>query len=547
LTPRARDAALVAFTWIAVVALYLGVGVWDHDVWAPVEPTVAGITWEMQSSGDLAVPRINGEHAFLDTPPLYYWLALAAARVSGSLDPGTLRLPAALLGVLGLGLVYGIARRAYGVQAACAAMLLAASTGLYWDLVHRAGTDVAGTIFAFVGFALHARSLEAAPERIARWDAALALVVAASFYAKNLFTGFVVLPVVAVDLVRRGELRRLVRLFLWTGLLGLVLALPWAIALHREGGWPFVRIALVDNTIGRLLPLESFVGLSDRINDAWIAEKEPYHFYLPLLFLYPTPWAPIAIVALVRLLSRGPWSELQRFLLVGLVAVPLVLSLSSAKSTDYLSPILFFVFLLLADLAAEVLAAPSRLRRWELWTIVGNLALVGAAGAVTPLALAIAFSRWWVLLFLPLTLAAGFSLAARLRARGPDRAWYLGYGVCLVAITFLALRVALPEVDARKSVRPFFEAVERELDGRALWTTFDDVYRLPLVNYSLERRVPVLPVDQVAARLSSPEPAGVVLRPSEVATLGALPGTFTLGTGDDRYLFIANGRPASTP
>lgn len=62
--------------WAAVLGvlflLYLAVGVADHDVWKPTEPTVAGIVWNMVDGRGLAVPRVN-DFAYLEKPPLYYW------------------------------------------------------------------------------------------------------------------------------------------------------------------------------------------------------------------------------------------------------------------------------------------------------------------------------------------------------------------------------------------------------------------------------------------------------------------------------------------
>ena len=39
-----------------VVALYLGVGVFDHELWPPGEQAMAGVTWSMLHDGDLVVP-----------------------------------------------------------------------------------------------------------------------------------------------------------------------------------------------------------------------------------------------------------------------------------------------------------------------------------------------------------------------------------------------------------------------------------------------------------------------------------------------------------
>ena len=64
-----------------LIALYLGVGVFDHELWAPTEQAVAGVAWEMFRTGHLLVPSINGL-PYLEKPPLAYllpWLGFEVA------------------------------------------------------------------------------------------------------------------------------------------------------------------------------------------------------------------------------------------------------------------------------------------------------------------------------------------------------------------------------------------------------------------------------------------------------------------------------------
>src|SRR5262249_13553925 len=78
---------------------YLCVGVFDHELWPPTEPAMAGVAWEMYQSGDLTIPQINGM-AYLEKPPLAYVLSWAAFVLGGGPSAGLLRLPAALAGVV---------------------------------------------------------------------------------------------------------------------------------------------------------------------------------------------------------------------------------------------------------------------------------------------------------------------------------------------------------------------------------------------------------------------------------------------------------------
>lgn len=510
--------ALEAWTGLAVLVLYLGVGTFDHGIWSPVEPTVAGVTWGMWESGELAVPRINLEHPFLDTPPLYFWMAVASASTLGELSPGAIRLPAVLLGLASLAIVFWIARRAYGARVACITVLFAAVTGMFWDLAHRAATDAAGTAFAFFAFGAFARSLEEDEPDRRRWDGLVALVLAASFYGKNLYTLFVAFPVIGVTLLVRREVRRLVRLALATAAGTVLLALPWAWALYDAGGGEYVRIALVDNTVGRLLPLEAFQpdGV-DPINDAWIAERESWAYYVLPMFAYPLPWTPLVLVAAVRIFrSRARWSALRTFLMIGLAGVPLVLSLSSAKSTDYLAPVLFFVFLLVADVVAAWIEDSDEFPPWQRRVLVGNVVVLAGATSFAPLvAAALTEHAWPAFLGLPI-IAAGWWLVSRVRHEPADGIWLSRSGLVVVTGVAVFLFWGVPGLDGQKNSGPFFEAIRPDLEGRALHTTFRDAYRLPLVNYSLRRAVPFVSRDRVVEVLSADAPAAVLVPVEEL-------------------------------
>jgi len=99
----AGQPAVAPWRWALLAALLVGayflVGVFDHDVWNPTEPAVAGVVWEMRAHGDLAIPHINGL-PYLEKPPLYYWAAWLCCKAGGAVSAGLLRLPAAVFGFL---------------------------------------------------------------------------------------------------------------------------------------------------------------------------------------------------------------------------------------------------------------------------------------------------------------------------------------------------------------------------------------------------------------------------------------------------------------
>jgi 4-amino-4-deoxy-L-arabinose transferase-like glycosyltransferase len=541
-------------TFCGIAVLYLAVGVFDHEVWSPTEPTVAGIVWNMVAHGDLAVPRIN-DIAYLEKPPLYYWLAWGAAKVAGGLNAGTLRLPAALLGVLCLALLYAPVRRRHGEDVACATLLLAATSGAFYEIAHRASTDMAAVFFAFLCFALFARTLpvddETPAPRALLWDVSLAAALAISFYAKNFFTFLIVLPPIAVHQLIERRFRRILVLAGLTALFTVALVTPWALALGRAGGDEYLRVVFFDNTVGRFFTIENYGAFEPRpLSDAFTAEKgESPFFYLARLPVLALPWILVFGVACVALARRArPIGSYARFLAIGFATVPLVLSLSSSKVSEYLLPAFFFVPLISAEFLGELRETGRGMSPWERRLVLINLVAVGALAAVAPLILSpLRHAAWILALALP-TLGAAALLVARYRKRGLDAPWLLAYGGFVALAAALALALAIPLLEARKSYGPFFESARREMAGRPVVTTFFGDHGLPLITYYLERRVPVVSLEEVFARLQADAPVAALVSVDEYERyrerFDAVPGvTENALRGGNRIVYVANGRP----
>jgi 4-amino-4-deoxy-L-arabinose transferase-like glycosyltransferase len=480
---------LVAASALALL-LTLCVGIFDHEIWSPTEPAVAGVVWNMVDRGHWAAPMI-GDAFYLEKPPLYYWLGALACAAAGRLDAGLLRLPAALAGLGALALVGWIVRRRHGDDAAAVAVLLGATAIPILELAHRATPDVLALFFAFLGFALYARG--------SRWDWALAAALAASFYAKNFFVLFVVAPPIAVDLLLQREWRRGLRLGLaMLGFSALFIA-PWALALHDAGGAQALRVVFVDNTVGRLVDVaaEARPALGP-LNDAWTAERDgPLWTYLLNLPAIAAPWTLAAVAALPLLFRSEGRDAHRRFLGIALVTVPVVLTLASSRNSAYLRPLAWVPLLAVAELLV------SPLRRWQRVLLDVNLWLVLAAVAGVAVALAVRFAGPASLGWAALCIAGALAVARWQRTP---------FGVAAFAAAGLAgsLFLAVPHVDAQRSTAAFFAAARDEVEGRAVYATRIDDRRYPLLTWYLRRPVPVLESRAEAiARLAGGEPAGI--------------------------------------
>ncbi len=506
---------------LAILVLAVGVGIFDHDLWAPTEPTVAGVVSGMFRGEGLAVPRIHG-FAYLEKPPLYYWAAWLCAKVRGELAAGVLRLPSALFGLGSLLAVARTARRFHGEAIAWAVALLGATTYSLCEVFHRACTDAAATFGAFAAFSAFAASLHpdvaADPRRVRRADVVFAAVLALSFYAKNFYTFLVVLPPVVAFLVVKGEPRRIGRLALLCAVALAVAVLPWCVALYRAGGTEGLRTVFFDNTFGRFLDLRrSAHGAFPRLDDAIAAEKGHSSLdYLGAVFYLPLPWTPLFVAASVRAFVARGGDDLQRFLRIAVLAMPIALLLSTSRVASYLLPILWPALMLVAGWLAEISAA-SRATRTDRAVLAANVALAFLILAAVPVAARSGIGTSAAVAIAAIVLGAG--VLAWFTRRAPD-ARFLGDSAAFLAFGYaLAATFLVPALDREKSFRPFFEEIRPDLEGRRLATSIVDDMRLPLVDYYVGRSVEVLAPEAADDFLRGRDRAALFVRVKDLPSL----------------------------
>lgn len=508
--------------WAAALGLvYLGVGVFDHDVWPPAEPAVAGVTWEMATYGDLAVPRINGM-PYLEKPPLVYLLGLASGKLLGGLDAGRLRLPITLLGLASLALLFWTARRLYGEQIAAICSLLCAANPTFYLMTHRAASDGVALFFVFLCFSLFLCTLDRSegtgtdpvPGRRAWWDLAFCAALALSFYAKNFFTYLIIVPPIAIFLLRTHQLRRLVRIGACSLALTLLALAPWSLALYRRGGLEFLRIVFFDNTFGRFFTISSTASFHlQPLNDAFVVQKGFSRFEAFEAFgIELLPWALLELAALWSLfLERHGKSECRSFLRIAFVSILLAVTIPASRSLNYYLPLVFVLVLASGEFLRDLFAERERAARWRRWALGMNLGVVAIGAALAPAGVALALRRaGFAALLLP-NVAVLVWLALSFRTRSLDAGSTLAYVAFVLCAGVLTLGAAIPAIDARSSWRPFFDGIRQEAEGRRLYSTELNDRHLPAMEYYLGRRLEIL--DQptaLAEALQAKERVGVV-------------------------------------
>lgn len=466
-----RDLALLLFAG----ALLLVSAAAAVDVFNPDEPREAEITREMGVSGDLVVPRFDG-CAFLEKPPLFYWCALAAARIPFGIPELAMRLPsiAAALGLLGI--VYLLGRELFDRRTGRAAAALLLTTFQFWWLGKRALLDM--TLAFFVGAVMLAFLLgHRRPARRARWFLIGGMAGAGAVLTKGLIGLLIPGIAIAAYLLWRREARVLVS---WPVLAAALVPLAamgaWvALLAQRPEGACFVREFLVENHVRR------FVG------GGYGGHRQPVWYYLESLATDFQPWIlflPSALTALWPGWRRPTEAERDpgdhrgsvAFLVAWLLPPLVVLSVASSKRSIYLLPLAPALALLVAGWwRAPEVRSPGRGRstRWAtvpalILAAIGLLVAVGLPFAIAALlaggeGLGVR-GHWEALARDPSGIPVGAALFLAIvalallwrRRRGRAAA---GAVLAVFALLFVVGTVLIPIAGPRLSARAFGEAI----------------------------------------------------------------------------------------
>ncbi len=499
-----------------LLALYLVVGVFDHGIRPPTEPTVAGIVWNMAYDSELAVPKINGI-PYLEKPPLYYWAALLMnAPFEKFYDP-LIRLPAVLFGVASLFLLYWVARSKFSDSVAAIVALLGGTSYLFYLLSHRASTDMAAVFFSFLCFSLFAQNLHARgpTHKVLFWDLLFCLLLSVSFFAKNFYTYLIVVPPVFLFLLWTRQFRRVSIIVGALTFFSVLVISPWAYSIYKSGGWEYLRMAFIDNTLGRFFsfPLIDTSELGP-LNDAYYVERgKTPGYYLGAFGYILLPWVFIALGAIGNLFKT--WrtlNDFQKFLICSLVAIPAVLQLSSSKVTEYLVPVLFSVWLTVGDYLQRVFDEELSVSAWMKSLFSINISIVALINLIAPVWL-LATTGDMVLILWVVVAVYIFVFWVWSARDHWLRDVYLNRFLAAVSVNSMLFAGALfPILDRDDSFRYFFSEIEDRIEGRALYTNILNDRRLPLINYYLDRKVKVVQDAQELQRLlAGSDPVAIIV------------------------------------
>lgn len=352
---------------LGLACLCLSLYVWGLSAlpfYTKGQPREATVVWEIATHGEWILPLRNG-HIIPSKPPLFHWLGALASLFGGEPNELTIRLPSALLAILGVLLTYYAGVALWGVEAGLLAGIILATSFEWFRAATTARVDMTLSVF-MVAAVLSFWS----GYRAGRFDWTHVLgfygLAGLASLAKGPVGGVLPGLIVGVFLLLRRDIGFLRRMHVFSGgLLYLGVAGSWYGLALWQGGEAFFEKQILKENVLRFISSGA----------AGAGHEHPFYYFLPNLFMGMAPWSfflPPLVYFLYRSCER--WAQHQfLFPLVWFATVFVFYSASSSKRSVYILPLYPAAALLLG-------AWWQALRRGEVELPRGFERLIQAAG-----------------------------------------------------------------------------------------------------------------------------------------------------------------------
>jgi 4-amino-4-deoxy-L-arabinose transferase-like glycosyltransferase len=279
-----QDLLVLTLAFIILFGAFLG----SRPLTVPDEGRYAEIPREMLSTGDYVTPRINGVKYF-EKPPFFYWMQTASYHALG-INEWAIRLPNALMALLGVLMVYGTARTLYTRRTGLLAAATLGTFGLYSAMAHMVTLDMTLSTLVTATFCcfLLGNQYPAGPRRN-RFMWAMYFFAALATLTKGMMGIAFPCMVIFTWILFTAQWREIKTYCLPTGFLLLTaITLPWHILAQIKNP-EFFKYYIVDQQILRYL--------TD-------AEKrsQPFWFLPSVLFGGLFPWTGFMLPAILSVL-----------------------------------------------------------------------------------------------------------------------------------------------------------------------------------------------------------------------------------------------------
>jgi 4-amino-4-deoxy-L-arabinose transferase-like glycosyltransferase len=318
------DVAAIVALAAAVCLFHLG----SFGLWEPDEARYAEIAREMLQSGNLLVPHLNYV-AYVEKPPLLYWLTLLSFRIFG-VSEFAARLPVALSAIAGILATYFFALHAFGRRHAILAAAILATTPLYALMAQVLTTDMTLTALVTIAtFSLYLHWQEGG-----RWCWIAYVAMGLAVMTKGPVGAAIPILSMLIWLALNRDLRGAIAKFRTIPgfVLMALIAAPWfAMMTIREPG--FADFYFVGEHLRRAF-------------EADYSHSEAFYFYLPVLAIGLLPWTMLVPFLTWR---EGPRNPARSFCVVAAGVTVVAFSCASAKLIPYILPAVPPLAVLIAD------------------------------------------------------------------------------------------------------------------------------------------------------------------------------------------------------
>ncbi len=338
--------SMVAFLVLLVVCCGMLASNLSYPLIEPDESRYVQVAMEMVETGDWVTPKLNGV-AYLDKPPLLYWMTATSMSVLGVNETAS-RLPTVFAAMLTVLMCFLVGQRLVGSRAAwCGSISLLLCGGFVLAgrfVVMDALLTCCTTICFLAGY------LAIANDRV-NWRWWLLASVACGFGVLTKGPVALVLcvpPLFAIQWISSDK--RALRLSHWAalGALTVLMSAPWFVAVSNANP-DFVSHFFLKHNLSRFASGFNHV--------------QPFWFYIPVVFAGMFPASMLLPTLAVFLLGRSEAYRQHRtkdlgFLVVAAVWVVGFFSLSSSKLPTYILPALPLLSLLLGSMFEHCVIRP---------------------------------------------------------------------------------------------------------------------------------------------------------------------------------------------
>src|SRR3989338_6831102 len=312
---------LVLFSFII---FFTGIG--DYGLLDKDEPRYAVCALEMLENNNWIIPKFNFQDRFYK-PALFYWLIIIAYKIFG-INAFTSRLPSGICAVLCVLFTCYVARVVFGKKTAFISGIILASSIEFILLGRRAATDMALCFFfsaslysLFLGYYIKDFKIKILWTILAGVFSGLSVLIKGPVG--------LILPLVILTLflaLRKSFDLRHVKIYFVICLFGILVSLPWYLAVHNATGGQFTKEFFFEHNLKRFT---SVVG----------EHPGPFWFYVPVVLGGFMPWTLFFIDAVIHLFKRvlkKSFNKLLLFSFVWIVTVFLFFSFSTTKLATYI-------------------------------------------------------------------------------------------------------------------------------------------------------------------------------------------------------------------